>query len=269
MNALEPGALAYLSGRFEAERPDCLVFGMRVEPACATPLTLSHRLAPRDVTYEGPSPRLLFGEATHPYAFRVAFRRSFLVEQGILFDTGLTLGEDEAFLLVAYRLSRRTVLSSRPLYVYRMSESSASHRDNASDDVLPAKLAKHRAVIASVLGAWRGRGLDGSCDGGMLSWALDLLLLDVSRLRPAAQQEFWRGLWPVLVGYFGPDGGRSLARGGARACLGDIASSVESGEEARASVVSGPHLVRFYLASRGVRAVAERALARLRGHGAY
>lgn len=267
-DALVPGALASLAARLGYGGVDCLVFGMVIEPPEATPLTLAHRLAPRDGIYEDKPRQVIFEEYTHPYAFRVAFMRDFLVQNNLRFDTNLSLGEDEAFLMVAYAVAHRVICSSEQLYRYRMSEVSASHRDNASDDVLPAKLRKHLAVVASVLGAWKERGLDRSCDADLLDWALDLLMLDVSRLAPEQQVAFYGELWDVLSAYFGPDGGRSVAGLAAEPCLRAIQRAA-FGARLRGPVIAKPLLVSFYVHTRGVSAVGERALARLHGRGAY
>lgn len=267
-DALVEGALASVCSRLAYGGVDCLVFGMAVDPPEATPLTLAHRLAPHDGIIEDDARRLIFDEYSHPYAFRVAFMRAFLTDKGLRFDEGLSLGEDEAFLMVAYRLAHRVILSSEQLYLYRMSDNSASHKDNASDDVLPAKLEKHLAMVSSVLGEWRRRGLDDSCDADALHWVLDLFLLDVSRLSPDAQIAFYQRLWELLTGYFGSDGGRRLARGVTDGCLRAI-QRVAFGAHVRGAVIPKPLLVAFYLESRGMAAVGERALAKLHGRGAY
>lgn len=267
-DALVEGSLTSIAVRFAYGGVDCLVFGMLIEPPEAAPLTLSHRLAPRDLVLEDRPRELIFHEHTHPYAFRVAFDRAFLIDNGLTFDEALTLGEDEAFLMCAYRLAHRVILSSEQLYVYRMSETSASHRDNASDDVLSQKLDKHLDLVRSVFGAWRRRGFDGSCDQELLDWCLDLLMLDVSRLEPSAQVEFYGRLWQVLQLYFGSDGGRSLASTFAKPCLRAIQRAAY-GAKVRGPVVPLPLLATFYLSRRGISAVTERAFARLRGMGAY
>lgn len=267
-DALVPGALQSIARRFSYGGVDCLVFGMVIEPPEATPLTLAHRLAPRNGVYEDDAKCLIFKEHTHPYAFRVAFSRAFLATNDIVWDTALSLGEDEAFLMLAYRLAHRVICSSEQLYVYRMSMESASHKDNASTDVLPKKLDKHLALVASVMRQWQERGLDRSCDRELLDWTLDLLMLDVSRLEPQAQAAFYRKLRPVLIGYFGADFGLGIARAATASCLRSIIKAA-NGSPVYGPVVGKAALVRFYVATRGVSAVAERALAALHGRGAY
>lgn len=264
---LVPGALASIDSRFSYGGVDCMVFGMRVEPEEATPITLAHRLAPRDAILVDRPFDLIFREKTHPYAFRVAFLRSFLLENDLRFDEGLTLGEDEAFLMTSYRLVHRAILSSEQLYLYRMSEASASHKDNASIEVLPAKLEKHLALVKSVMGEWKSRGLDSSCDQALLDWCLDLLMLDVSRLEPERQVAFYTSLWDALVGYYGGDGGRSIASAVSDACLRSIQRAAFGATQG--PVIPRHLLVAFYVSRRGLAAVAERAVAGLRGRGAY
>ena len=267
-DALVDGALASIASRFAYGGIDCLVFGMLFEPAEAAPLTIARHPAPRDAVLEDRPLELIFREHTHPYAFRVAFDRSFLIENDLFFDEGLTLGEDEAFLFTCYRLAHRVILSSERLYVYRMSDASASHRDNASDEVLPQKLDKHLALVGSVLGDWRRRQLTGPCDQELLDWVLDLLMLDVSRLDTQGQVSFYERLWKVLESYFGKGGGREVASRPASPCLRAIQRAA-FGATPRGGVVPTPLLVAFYVHRRGIYAVAERAIARLRGKGAY
>jgi len=267
-DALFDGSLEFICSQFAEDDVDCLVFGMVVEPKELTPITLAHRLAPRDAVLVDEPRRLLFEEYSHPYAFRVAFSRRFLVENSLCFDPKLSLGEDEALLFVAYRLAHRVVLSSRQLYAYRMSEQSASHKDNASEEVLPAKLEKHLMLVASVMGEWKRRDFDRSCDDKLLDWCLDLLMLDVSRLEPDQQAAFYQRLWHLLTEYFGPDGGRTVASSAARPCLRAIQKAA-FGAAIRGPVINRALLARFYISSRGISAVAERAAATLRGKGAY
>lgn len=262
---LLPGALDVVARVFEEQNPDCAVFGLVIDPPEAAPLTLSHRLAPRDVVYEPFQPDLIFREHTHPYAFRVALSRSFLNERRLTFDPRLTLGEDEAFLMTAYRLSSKTVLSSARIYSYRMDDQSASHRDNSSDDVLPAKLEKHLMLVSAILGDWKARGLDDSCDSRIVVWALDLLMLDVSRLKPTDQACYLARLIEIIDGFL--DGRMPPLPRAARRCMTDIRKATDG--RARGTVVPKTHLAAFYISSRGIRSVMERAFAALRGRGAY
>lgn len=267
-DALVEGTLEKIIPKMEDAEADCLVFGMVVEPKSATPLTLSHRLHPRDAVYEEDPRSVIFKEATHPYAFRVAFSHSFLKDNNLRFDERLTLGEDEAFLMVAYCLAHRVVLVSDQLYIYRMDPNSASHKDNASDEVLPEKLEKHLALVSSVMHQWRKHGLEGYCDSELIDWCLDLLMLDASRLDDKSQWLFYRRLWAQLSHHFGSDGGTSIASPAARPCLASILHAASS-RTCRGPVIDKMHLVSFYVASRGAKAVAERAFAKLRGKGAY
>ena len=262
---LLPGALDAVAQVFCDQRPDCAVFGLVVDPPEAAPLTLSHRLVPQDKVFEPFHPDLIFREHTHPYAFRVAFSRAFLNENGLSFDDRLSLGEDEAFLMTAYRLSSKTVLSSERIYSYRMDDQSASHRDNRSDDVLPAKLEKHLMLVSVILDDWKSRGLDDSCDSQVAMWALDLLLLDVSRLAATNQASYLVRLLKKLDDHF--DGRLPALPRAARWCVADIRRAARGAT--RGPVVSKVHLAAFYVTSRGLRSVSERALARLKGRGAY
>lgn len=262
---LLPGALDVVAQVFSAQAPDCAVFGLVIDPPEAAPLTLSHRLVPRDVVYEPFHPDLIFREYTHPYAFRVAFSRSFLNGGRLSFDTRLTLGEDEALLMTAYRLSTKTVLSSKRVYSYRMEEQSASHRDNRSDDVLPAKLEKHLTLVSVILEDWKSRELDGSCDVQIVIWALDLLMLDVSRLEPGKQAHYLVRLLEMIDSYF--DGRLPSLPRTARRCVNDIRKAADG--PVRGPVVPKLHLIAFYVSSRGIRSVTERAIAKLKGRGAY
>ena len=262
---LLPGALDVVALVFSEQAPDCAVFGLVIDPPEAAPLTLSHRLVPCDAVYEPFHPDLIFREHTHPYAFRVAFSRSFLKEHRLTFDSRLTLGEDEALLMTAYRLSSKTVLSSKRIYSYRMDDQSVSHRDNRSDDVLPAKLEKHLTLVSVILEDWKSRELDGSCDVQIVMWALDLLMLDVSRLEPNKQARYLVRLLGMIDEHF--DGKLPSLPRTAQRCVADIRKAAEG--RVRGPVVPKIHLIAFYVSSRGIRSVMERAIAKLKGRGAY
>ena len=202
-DTLVPHACARVNRTFETQSPDVLTFGLECDPPEAAPASLRRELAPRDVVYEGFEPALLFEEHARPYACRTAISRSFARREGIGFEPGLPLAEDQVFYFAVYPFSARTVLSSEKLYVYRMNDESVTHESTDGRRAMLTKLDRHLTAIEAICRIWQERGLRDFCASELLEWSLDFTMLDIGKLPAADQRACYARLMACLDGHFG------------------------------------------------------------------
>lgn len=184
---------------------DLMSFGFVCEPPERTPASIATELYPRDAYFEGFHPEVLFHEKVRPFAWRCAFSADFYRRSGAHYDPSLSLGADQFFLFYVYPRARKVLLCSKQLYHYRMSDQSMMHAASSDSHELGAKLRKHAAAVQAVLADWKAQGWQNVCTNEMLSWALDLVLLDAYSLPMGEQNAFWREYLGMLGAYFSPD----------------------------------------------------------------
>ncbi|MDO5357944.1 MAG: glycosyltransferase [Slackia faecicanis] len=261
-------ACARVNEIFETQSPEALTFGIECDPPEAAPASLRRELSPSDTVYEGFEPALLFKEHARPYACRTALSRSFVQREGIRFEPGLALAEDQVFYFAVYPFSKRTVLSSEKLYIYRMNDESVTHESTDGRRAMLVKLDRHLTAIEAICRIWNERGMRDFCAGELLEWCLDFTMLDISRLPAADQRACYARLMASLDGHFSAPSEAFAVRRPTKACLADIraalATESATSETANADgVVSSLHKARYYLMRRGFARCAERALMKI------
>lgn len=197
---LEDKACEKVLAAFEAEDADLVTFGANCVPASGGNPWIWDNLTPRDAIYDGFSPQLLFEENSHPFAWRTAARRDFLLEHGILFDEDVKFGEDQVFHFEVYPLARKTVLLSDKLYDYRVSREGSLMR--RFGDAEADKLPEHVSIVQAILETWNRRDLMGLCPRDLLDWILDFLVADMFRVDEAQQKRELTRLGSVLARLF-------------------------------------------------------------------
>ncbi|WP_165054744.1 MULTISPECIES: glycosyltransferase family 2 protein [unclassified Adlercreutzia] len=198
---LERGACAKVFQLLDESEADVAVFGANAVPGAVSNDWLNENLSPRDATYEGFSPGLLFKENTHPFSWRVAARKSLLDGEHIRFDEAIRYGEDQVFAFELFPLSRRTVLSSDKLYNYRLSrkDSLMSSRWSSLEKIMT----EHVRIVDRILDVWTRRGFEELCPEELLTWMIGFImpgLLDVGgeervrfckRFGEVLSEKFW------------------------------------------------------------------------------
>lgn len=181
---LTPDACGRIVTAFEESRADVVVYGGYALPREATWPWLEYALTPGDVTYEGYSDELVFGEQTRPFAWRTAATRAFLLGsrgEAVLFDEAVRYGEDQPFQFIAYALSERTKVMSDRLYEYRVNRVGSLMSTARMDDC--TLLLEHVRIMEGVIESYVRLGVLDRAESGMLRWlarfiALDALLLE-------------------------------------------------------------------------------------------
>ncbi len=201
---LLPGACRHIVELLDRTSADVVVFGGRVFPAGAPcPEWLEESLHPRDVTYDGFSMGLLLHESSRPFAWKLALRRDFMRERGVLFDEGTRFGEDQVFCFSVYPRSRRTVFVSDELYEYQVSREGSLMRCLRDD--FESKMLRHADVIGRILSDWSSLGILDEHASEMVGFALDFVLYDALKLEESAYLLVAERLRAVLSAYWGED----------------------------------------------------------------
>lgn len=177
---LEKNACAILYEKFLQGRFDIVTFGANCIPTVDSYPWLANCLSPRDATYAGFSSDLLFKENSRPYAWRTAVRRTFLIENNLLFNEAIRFGEDQVFHFEAYPLANNTALISDKLYNYRVLRSGSLMGDFAQD--VKTRVFEHLRIVEAILKAWASRGFLDLCPLELLDWILDFLFVDIHQM---------------------------------------------------------------------------------------
>ena len=193
---LFPDACETIVQTMDASGADVLTFGARPSDPEGTPDWLREALSPRDITYEGFSPSILFEEASRPFAWRCGFRTELLRAGGVRFEESLRLGEDQAFLFAAYLRSRKTVFLAERLYEYRVSREGSLMSVHQGDSA--RKMLIHVNVVECILKDWERVGTLGVYASEAVSFALDFALYDALKLDNASYRRVADGLREIL-----------------------------------------------------------------------
>ncbi len=197
---LSEGACESLVALFAESSADVITFGANPTPKSASDFWTDRCLSPRDAVYDGFSTDLLFGDASRPYVWRTALRRSFVEENSICFDEKVGFGEDQVIYFDLYALSSRTVLSRLKLYNYRL-----SRKGSLMETVLSKsdkKVNEHLNIVEAILASWNKRSLMGLCPSELLDWILEFLFEDIFRLPETKRDTAFQRLGLLISGYF-------------------------------------------------------------------
>lgn len=258
---LLPDACETIVRKMDATGADVLTFGARLSEPEGTPDWLRDALSPRDITYEGFSPNILFAEASRPFAWRCGFRTELLRTGGVRFEESLRLGEDQAFLFAAYLRSKRTVFLARRLYEYRVSREGSLMSVHQGD--LASKMLIHVHVVECILDDWGRVGTLGEHACEAVAFALDFALYDALKLDDGSYRKVAEGLREVLLRHWNEHELRALRlrrayRRMLNACLVPTASRV----------ARGTMVLEHYVAEHGALSALSRVLGSLAGRPA-
>lgn len=197
---LDRHACAYIAEAFERNDADVVTFGASCYPAHRSTPWHDESLSPRDVVYDSFSPALLFSENSHPFAWRTACRRSFLLEAGILFDEDIRFGEDELFHYALYPRSRKTVLLSKKLYLYRVNRSDSLMATRSDNTFL--RLYDHLRIVDHFCSDWSNHGFIDLYYQELLHQIAVFVLRDVVGSPSPIRLQLLRYLRSILETYF-------------------------------------------------------------------
>lgn len=241
-------ACEQIASVFHQESPDVFTFGLACDPPEAETTSLKRDFEPpANKTYEPFSPDLLFKENSRPYACRTALSSDFVKREQVHFEPGIALGEDQVFYFATYPFSRKTVLSSNRLYLYRMNQDSATHQECS----FARRVDQHLLALAAITRTWDKRNFrDESCMKELLLWSLEFFMLDISKLPKDSQRSAWGRFLTIMDDYLGKTE-RYATKFFAKRCLKNIRST---------GSVEKVNLTAFYLGRLGLERSIERVL---------
>lgn len=197
-----PNACARIIEAFEESNADVVTFGGYCYPESAATPWITAKLSPRDITYEGFDPKLIFEEQSTPY-IRTACRKEFLNEHNIRFDESLPFGEDQVFFFDIYPNSEKTVLISDKLYEYRISRE-GSLTEQTNDD-LESRCRKHLPMLDRIFSAWKARFGTSCFTAEIVSWSIEFVLYGILCLPSQTRNELLREYATIFAKFYGED----------------------------------------------------------------
>lgn len=198
-----------IAAAFDLADADVVVFGGEAYPSFWGYPWLDRVLSPRAAKYEGFDPKLLFEEETHPFAWRVAFRRSLLGEFGLAYDERLSNGEDEVFLFSLYPRSRRTVLLADKLVKYRIQREGSLMDQYFQSDI--GQVDDHLFVVELIFDDWSKGGFIERWPQELFDWSAEFILLDLVKLPDPHRAVAAARLHDLWANAFGEESLRRLA----------------------------------------------------------
>lgn len=177
---LEERACEILVQAFAASDAEVVTYGASIYPDFRGYWWLDHVLSPRDITYDGFAPELLFEESSRPFPWRTACTRELLEKTEVLFDEGLSLGEDQVFHFALYPRSARTTLIADKLVKYRVSRKGSLVSSSLVDT--PGRIKTHVTVVQRICEDWAQAGFLDEYTGELFAWTIEFVALDVIAL---------------------------------------------------------------------------------------
>lgn len=261
-DCLEPYACSVISNTFMRDACDVMVFGMKIFPEDELHPSLEGQQYPSDAVLGNSAAdhrRLLFASKARPFACRVALSREFANREHVRWHPDLTLADDQYFCFYTYPRSSKTTLCSQQLYLYRMNTSSLTHASQQSTEALLSKMDKHMACETAILKDWEENGFMSLAPVELLSWCLEFVLFDASKLPIKDQRAFWIRWWDSVGSHFDKQIQARLALP-TRMCLKDAELCAQSTRKG----VAPAHLAFHFIRQRGIIASAKRLLYALR-----
>lgn len=165
-----------LCEHIEENGADILVFGAEVVNYDPN-FTLSD-IVPRNIVYRGFAPQALFNEAgSRPYVWNCAYRRQFLIDNKIAFDTSISLGEDQLFQFCAFPLAQVIEFFSEKLYRYNYLRYDSAMKKYLED--IFGRCMHHIELVDRII---RTVNIEGDMQVYMGRWLYDFLHKDILSL---------------------------------------------------------------------------------------
>ena len=178
----------------DEDQADIVVFGGLTFPTVAWS---DESMATRRATYKHDSIKALFSErGSYPLMCNKLYRRKLIERGNLRFNSELSLGEDHAFQFMAFPLAQVVSYSPDMLYHYRCEREGSAISIFCNNRL--AKLRKHLAVVAYVLGEWDRAGISRDHGHELLMWSASFLFDDFQFLLYSDRLAFAREYRKVL-----------------------------------------------------------------------
>jgi glycosyltransferase involved in cell wall biosynthesis len=174
---------------FDSGSYDVVVFGGNCLPREGADRRIVDALSPQAADYPVFDPALLFRDRTHPY-IRFAMRRGFLLDNGLLFDEELRVGEEEALVFNVFPAAHGVKVIPDKLYNYvQFHEGSQMDATTASAE---RQCTTDQGVAEHVFRDCRQNGVLAAYPAELIWWSVRFSAYSVLRQDPAVRN-------PLLV----------------------------------------------------------------------
>ena len=181
-DALEPDCSERAYAAARERDSDCLFFGTKLISDSPPPQWMTECTSTEDRFFSKFTPEVLFDvRGTRPFVWNQIVKRSLLLDNHILFDTSLVLGEDQAFQFAYLPYAKRIRLIKAPLYDHYVRDTSTTFSIYKDAE---RKLTLHADLVESILKTAERHGVRFRCR--VCFWAVDFLYDDVLRSRGSA-----------------------------------------------------------------------------------
>ena len=193
-----PNIFAVLGDCLAESRADIAVFGARV-------INYDSRhtlpdIQPRDIFYRGFSPHALFKEqGARPYVWNCAYGTQFLHANGLMFDEGVSLGEDQLFQFAAFPKASAIRFISDKLYCYNYLKFRSAMGCFLADG--EERLRRHLLLVQKALRVWAGYGIAEENKPLFADWIYHFLYDDFTNIKGRRAREYSRYLKNILSEY--------------------------------------------------------------------
>lgn len=163
-----------------AENPDIVVFGARVINYNAEYVV--NNITPRDIIYRPFAPDALFSEVgSLPYVWNCAYKRQFLLDNGIKFNIQTDIGEDLIFQFTAMPKAGCIRFASDILYCYKHLKRRSLINDYEGD--LSLRVKKHIELVDMIWSEWQNDSVCRRYIDQFAAWIYIFLRPDFRRLK--------------------------------------------------------------------------------------
>lgn len=180
---------------------DIIIFGAQTFPSYPAPEPwLIYNLNIQTRRFTGFKPEILFQtNGTIPFIWRMAFKRTLLLEHDLLFDEAVHFGEDTVFLLEVFPHASNFAYISDPLYHYRWYRPGSCMAEVKKD--FDVKIEKHLFMIEHICRYWEKNGWFDLYGKEYTRWVIDFLVPDTQRSDVHKGNQHLKKLYDILGEY--------------------------------------------------------------------
>ena len=175
----DANALEILKEKLKS-KPDILVFGAKI--INHHPFIKMNDIEPSEKQYLAFDNKILFEEiGVRPYVWTCAYKNSFLINSGVMFDTDIVLGEDQLFQFGIFPKAETVQFISNKLYNYNFLWGETAVSKYAQD--YDARLSKHILLIDKIIFQAKHFGTYETLKEDLLKWIADFLIMDLVQIK--------------------------------------------------------------------------------------
>lgn len=169
-----PNTLQVLYDKIKSSNADLLVFGGDIFPDDGTHQWEKSVLSSPNKTYDHFDKKIIFNEeSVRPFPVNKVYSSSFMKKFNFMFDTSLSLGEDQLFVCTILPHVNKIIFFDLKVYIYRVGRPNSAMTQNNKN--LYKKLNDHITILNKIAEYWSKIGFFSECRSEFFEWALDFI----------------------------------------------------------------------------------------------